>query len=192
MDATTDTGDPAQGPAEPSRSRLSAAVAQLTSAVSHWYADLADLAEHQADRVSSGNYRANDLVSGQVGIARLWIRNAVKTSFALSDNLALLACPPSDRPAGFGEVLVQVPGTHTTSQLSASELVGVVRHHCVRSSKVTLCAEPPTDAGTTVRVSVDFTGAPNDTYQGCLTTADGGVSQPFMLALSEVGAPAES
>jgi hypothetical protein len=183
---------PPDDPARP-QSLLSEAVEQAAGAAAMWWEELAQLARGQADRLASGTYGTGDLAAGQVGLLRIWVRNSIRTAGVLSDNLALLsygtagAAPP---PRRFG-VTVAVPDG-VPLELRASDLVGELFGFCIPSGKVQL---EPVDVAAqaagelAVAVTVDCARAPNDTYAGVLSSADGSVSVPLRVAIDELGQP---
>jgi hypothetical protein len=186
---------PPRPPGDPARpqSLLSEAVEQAAGAAALWWTELAQLATRQADRLASGNYGLEDLTTAQVGLLRIWVRNSIRTGGVLSDNLALLAygnagaAPP---PRGFA-VTVAVPDG-VDLRLRASDLVGELLGFPIPSSRIALApAEVPAQpAGELlVEVTVDCARAPNDTYAGTLSSADGSVSVPIRVAIDELGAP---
>jgi hypothetical protein len=178
------------------QSLLSEAVEQAAGAAAMWWTDLAKLAKGQADLLASGHYGADDLAAGQVGLLRIWVKNSIRTAGVLSDNLAMLSYgsagthPP---PRRFG-VTVAVPAG-VALELRASDLVGELFGFCIPSSKIRLepvdvAARAAADAGDlAVHVTVDCHRAPNDTYAGTLSSADGSVSVPMRVAIDELGQP---
>lgn len=183
---------PPDDPARP-QSLLSEAVEQAAGAAALWWKELSEFATAEADRLASGSYSAGDLAAAQVGLLRIWVRNSIKTAGVLSDNLALLsygtagAAPP---PRRFG-VTVAVPDG-VALELRASDLVGELFGFRIPSSKIELrpVAVPAQPAGElAVEVTVDCARAPNDTYAGTLSSADGGVSVPMRVAIDELGEP---
>jgi hypothetical protein len=186
---------PPPPPDDPGRpqSLLSEAVEQAAGAAAMWWTDLARLAKGQADRLASGSYGAGDLAAGQVGLLRIWVKNSIRTAGVLSDNLALLSSgdaaehPPPRRFA----VTVAVRD-NLALRLRASDLVGELLGSRIPSSKiqldpVDLPAQPPGEVA--VKVTVDCHRAPNDTYRGTLSSADGRVSVPLRVAIDELGRP---
>jgi hypothetical protein len=185
---------PPRPPDDPDRpqSLLAEAVEQAAMAGALWWEELAKLARSQADRLASGSYGVDDLATGQVGLLRIWVRNSIKTAGVLSDNLALLSsgtagtAPPRRFP-----VTVAVPAG-AALELRASDLVGELFGFCIPSGKVQL---EPVDVAAqaagelAVAVTVDCARAPNDTYAGVLSSADGSVSVPLRVAIDELGQP---
>jgi hypothetical protein len=185
---------PPRPPDDPDRpqSLLAEVVEQAAMAGALWWEELAKLARSQADRLASGSYGVDDLATGQVGLLRIWVRNSIKTAGVLSDNLALLSsgtagtAPPRRFP-----VTVAVPAG-AALELRASDLVGELFGFCIPSSKIELRpgdvpAEEARDL--TVEVTVDCARAPNDTYTGTLSSADGRVSAIMRVAIDELGSP---
>ena len=183
---------PPDDPARP-QSLLSEAVEQAADAAAMWVADLAKLAKGQADRLASGSYGTDDLAAGQVGLLRIWVTNSIRAAGVLSDNLAMLsygsaaAHPPPRRFA----VAVTVPAG-VALELRASDLVGELFGFCIPSSKNRL---EPVDVAAqaagelAVNITVDCHRAPNDTYAGTLSSADGSVTVPMRVAIDELGQP---
>lgn len=183
--------EPPNGPQEP-QSALSEAVEQAADAASIWCNELTQLAIHQADRLASGDYGLDDLVTGQVDLLRIWVSNSVEVAWALSNNLALLAYWQSGGPAPprrFG-VEARVPAG-AGGQLQSSHLDGQRHRYRIPASRVRLTpAAVPVQAQPqplTVEVAVSCAGAPNDIYAGELLLPDGTVVAPLRVAIDELG-----
>jgi hypothetical protein len=183
---------PPDDPARP-QSLLSEAVEQAAGAAAMWWTELSRFATAEANRLASGSYGVDDLTTAQVRLARIWVRNSIRTAGVLSDNLALLSYgsagthPPPRRFA----VTVAVPD-EVKLPLQASDLVGELFGFCIPSSKIKLDpVELPAQAAgeVAVGVTVDCHRAPNDTYAGTLSSADGRVSVPMRVAIDELGSP---
>jgi hypothetical protein len=175
------------------QSLLSEAVEQAAGAAALWWEELAKLARGQADRLASGSYGVDDLATGQVGLLRIWVRNSIKTAGVLSDNLALLSygSAGTDPPPRRFAVTVAVPA-EVDLRLRASDLVGELFGFCIPSSKIELEPEDVTAQAAgevAVRITVDCARAPNDTYAGALSSADGRVSVAMRVAIDELGSP---
>jgi hypothetical protein len=157
-----------------------------------WCDDVAGFAEHEAERLSAGDYGLTDLVSAQVELARIWVRNSMRVASTLSDNVALLSY---GRPAGGPatrtvQVSVPVPANVEVA-LQVSDLWSPL--HRIPRSKIRLepstAASSPAPAEIPVTVHVECAGAPADTYTGTISSADGGVDVTFKVAIDELGEP---
>jgi hypothetical protein len=154
--------------------------------------ELAKLARSQADRLDSGSYGVDDLATGQVELLRIWVRNSIKTAGVLSDNLALLSSGNAGTapPRRFA-VTVAVPAG-VELELRASDLVGELFGFCIPHSEIDPDPKKvPAEAAREVAVdiTVNCHTAPNDTYAGTLSSADGRVSVPMRVAIDELGGP---
>jgi hypothetical protein len=176
------------------RSQLPQAVRQLAKLANLWADSLVDLAEHQAGRLSDGDYDVDDLVAGQVGLLRLSVHNVVQTVLALPGTLTMLAYTGPIGPAHTRAVLVRVPGTFSNAaQLTVSDLVDDQSGFRIPAAQLELSLPSmPANAAagvTTVAVGVTNAAAPNGIYRSRINAADGAMSRSFMIALSEVGTP---
>ena len=72
----------------PAEAPLAEAVEQAADTVALWFEDLAGLAKHQANRVASGHYGLDDLVTGQFDLLRIWVKYATAASLTFTNNLA--------------------------------------------------------------------------------------------------------
>jgi hypothetical protein len=182
-------------PQEPPRqSPLSEAVEQAADAAVIWCRDVADFAEREADRLSSGNYSFGDLATAPIRLLRISVRNAIKTAGVLSDNLALLSAgqPATVAAERTFSVSVDVPAGGA-ARLGASALVGRLLNYSIPSAQITLkpdaAAPQAAPSQLTVEVKVGCTGAPSDTYVGILSSGDGAIAQPIQVAIDELGDP---
>jgi hypothetical protein len=183
--------EPPNGSYRP-QSALSEAVEQAADAASIWCRDVAQLAIRQADRLASGGYGLDDLVTGQVDLLRIWVKNSIGVAGALSDNLALLAYWQAAGPAPprYFDVGVRLPAGGG-GQLQSSDLEGQRLGYRIPASRVRLApAAVPAQAEPselTVEVAVSCADAPLDIYAGVLSFTDGTVVARLRVAIDELG-----
>ena len=172
-------------------SALAEAVEQAAGVVTKWSGDITQLLKEEADRLSAGDYRLNDLVTVPVKLMRIWLDNSINAAYAVSDNIALIStarsgAPPPPRTIS---VPVHIPA-NTDVTLIASEMTGQSGHRIPPSC---IHVEPvPKESKTrdvNVVVTVRSPHAPNDVYTGFLRSVKPPIEVPFVVAIYELGEP---
>lgn len=184
--------DPSNGQPRP-QSLLSEAVEQGADAVAKWHKDIAELLEQQADRLSSGDYGLNDLVTAPVRLLSIWVKDAIDTAFTISDNLALLANPRSGEPQRPRTIRVPVTiPANSHVKFVASDTLGQLGYSIPSSDfDITQEIRGNNPEEINVIVTVKSSSVPNDTYSGILRADDPAIKEvPFGFAIDELGEPA--
>lgn len=186
------TGQDPSNRESPRTSALAEAVEQAAGVVTKWSGDITQLLKDEADRLSAGDYRLNDLVTVPVKLMRIWVENSINAAYTVSDNIALIStarsgAPPPPRTIS---VPVHIPA-NTAVTLVPSEMTGQSGHRIPPSCiKVKPCKlQEPEDKDVDVVVTVSAPHAPNDVYQGCLRCVDPPIEVAFVVAIYELGDP---
>ena len=166
---------------------------QAAAAAKDWCDDISDFAQHDAEQISAGRYGLGDLATAPIRLMRIWLRNTVRTAFVVSDNLALLGYSrPGAPPPRIMRLGLSIPA-NIGVKLSASDLVGQLLGHSIPSSKIQIRPdEHPAQAAdrkVTITVEIDIRHAPDDLYEGRVSSAEGAVSVPLRIAVDELGVP---
>ncbi|MGH3874034.1 MAG: hypothetical protein ACRDSR_21460 [Pseudonocardiaceae bacterium] len=167
---------------------------QAADAARLWCDGIAHFAKSEADQLSSGNYRLDDLSTAGVRLARVWVENTVKAAYVLSDNLALLAYtrPGTAAAPRTVRVGVEIPA-NTSGTLAVSDLVGQQLGHRIPSSTISISPDrfPAAEQVENISVAIEIRNppAPNDLYEGRLHSADDAISVSFRVAINELGEP---
>lgn len=173
-------------------SALAEAVEQAAGVVTKWSDDMTQLLKDEADRLSAGDYRLNDLVTMPVKLMRIWVDNSINAAFALSDNISLISTARSGAapPPRTISVPVHIPA-NTAVTLVASEMTSQSGHRIPPSCiQVKPCKfQEPEDKDVDVVVTVSAPRAPNDVYQGRLHCVDPPIEVAFVVAIYELGEP---
>lgn len=174
-------------------SALAEAVEQAAGVVTKWSGDITQLLKEEADRLSAGDYRLNDLVTVPVKLMRIWVENSINAAYAVSDNIALVSTARSGAPPPPRRISVPVHiPANTDVTLIASEMIGQSGHR-IPSSCIDLDPEnfpkEPQDRDVNVVVTVRSPHAPNDVYKGFLRSAKPPIEVPVVVAIYELGEP---
>jgi hypothetical protein len=174
-------------------SALAEAVEQAAGVVTKWSDDITGLLKDEADRLSAGDYRLNDLVTVPVKLMRIWVANSINAAFAVSDNIALISTARSGAPPPVRtmSVPVHIPA-NTAVKLVPSEMSSQSGHRippsCIQV-KPDNFQEEPNARDVNVVVTVSSPHAPNDVYKGFLRCVKPPIEVPFVVAIYELGEP---
>lgn len=184
--------DPPNGES-PSTSALSEAVEQLADSAGKWSKDLTGFLKHEADKLSVGDYRLNDLVTAPVRLMSICVKDTLDTVFTISDNLSLISsarsgAPPPPRTM---RVTVTIPA-NAAVRLVPTEMKGQSGHR-IPPSYIKIEPDNFIESAKAVDVDVVVTvtspHAPNDVYEGFLCSADPAIEVPFAVTIHELGLP---
>jgi hypothetical protein len=175
-------------------SALAEAVEQAAGVVTKWSGDITRLLKDEANRLSAGDYRLNDLATVPMKLMQIWVANSINAAFAVSDNIALISTARSGvpPPARTMRVPVRIPA-NTAVKLAPSELTSRSGHRippsCIQVEPPDNFPAEPDARDINVVVTVSSPHAPNDVYKGFLRSVEPPIEVPFVVAIYELGEP---